>query len=643
MSETSTKWILSLLSSTMLFAAPAVAFAEEEEEQEQDVAEVTATESSDDFEMTIFHTNDIHASIDDFGRLSYFLNQQRASLDNTLYLDAGDIFSGNPVVDLQDGEPLINLLNAVNLDLMTIGNHEFDYGQEVFQYRRDESNFNWISANTQVVDPSIPIEQPDPFEIFEFGEFTVGVLGLTENPPATNPAGLVGLEFGDYAETALEYEYLRDEVDIFIALTHIGISADRRLAEEVEFFDLIIGGHSHTALSEPEVVNGTPIAQAGSNARNVGVLNLLVDGESGEVSVDGRLQPVSEVNGIDENVQSMVNQYNEETEELLSEVLGLTNTGLNRDDRWLRDVALGNMITDAIRTFANTDIAITNNGGIRASIAAGDITARDIFTVDPFGNHITILEMTGHELQEVIAYSFHRSLNSYGPQVDLQTSGLTYIIYTDEEGLYADSDLFINGEPMDMEQTYRIATNNFIVTGGDGYDFSKARIITEDAGQVTNALIQYVQDVTAAQGAVDYEETEGRIQVLPLAEQAPEVPVDDEEGTDDPEVPEEDEEDLDDEVEEVEPEVPAVPVEDDNDEEVEVPEVIEEDQEEEGTVVLAPVDSDDEDDDVDSEEEIVEEEGERLPETATLTWTIGLAGLGSVSAGATAHFIKKKK
>ena len=249
--------------------------------------------------------------------------------------------------------------------------------------------------------------------------------------------------------------------------------------------------------------------------------------------------------------------------------------------------------------------------------------------------------MTGHELQEVIAYSFHRSLNSHGPQVDLQTSGLTYIIYTDEEGLYADSDLFINGEPMDMDQTFRIATNNFIVTGGDGYDFSKARIITEDAGQVTNALIQYVQDVTAAQGAVDYEETEGRIQVLPLAEQAPEVPVDDEEDTDDPDVPEE----VDDEVEEEEPEVPAVPVEDDNDEEVEEPEVIEENQEEEDAVAPAPVDSDDEgqDDDVDSEEEVVEEEGERLPETATLTWTIGLAGLGSVVAGATAHFIKKKK
>lgn len=117
----------------------------------------------------------------------------------------------------------------------------------------------------------------------------MGVLGLTESPPATNPAGLVGLEFDGYTETALNYEHLRDEVDVFIALTHIGIAADRRLAEEVEFFDLIIAGHSHTSLNEPEVVNGTPIAQAVSNARNVGVLNLLVDGESGEVSFDGRL------------------------------------------------------------------------------------------------------------------------------------------------------------------------------------------------------------------------------------------------------------------------------------------------------------------------------------------------------------------
>ena len=498
-------WILSLLSLSLVGIAPNKASAQEIEEP------------ADDFSLTVFHANDMHAQIDDFGKISHFLNTERANIEHSLHLNAGDIFSGDPVVDLMDGIPMIELLNDLNLDLLTIGNHEFDYGQEIFQDRRNESNFNWLAANMVIDDPNVPIEDMAPYEIFTFDDVTVGVLGITEAPPATAPSGIAGMTFNPYILTAQQYSNLRDEVDILIGLTHIGIADDRRLAEAVDFFDVIIGGHSHTTIATPEIVNGTPIASTGSNANNIGILDITLDKDSGEVTVNGKLQPVSDLTEVNQTVQDKIDGYKADTDELLNVVIGSTAQELNRDARREMDASIGNLITDALRNFADTDIAITNNGGIRASIAAGDITARDIFTVDPFGNVVSIVEMTGHDLKEIIAYSYHRALEQYGPQVDLQTSGLHYTIYTKPDGTYFDSDLFINGAPMDLDATYTIATNNFMVEGGDGYDFSKARIIQEDQGQVTNALIQYISEVTARDGAVDYEPTEGRIQTVALA------------------------------------------------------------------------------------------------------------------------------
>lgn len=501
---------IALMSSMTLLLAPTAISAES--------PEVKEAAKADDFELTIFHTNDIHANINNFGKLSYFLNEQRSKLDHSMYFDAGDAFSGNPVVDLVDGIPIIELFNQMEVDLFTVGNHEFDYGQEAFRDRRNESNFTWLSANMDASGSSI-LDEAEAYEIFEFPEedIKVGVIGLTQAPPATAPAGLKGLHFEPYYETVQKYAHLRDEVDILIALNHIGLAADKHLAEQTDMFDLIIGGHSHTALSEPVVVNGTPIAQSGSQAKNMGVLDLSFNRENSELTVNGRLHSIEEMDDsqTDPAVQKMVDQYNAETEGLLSQKLGVTKNELNRDARWTKDVSIGNLITDALRNFTNTDIAITNNGGIRAGIEAGDITARDIFTVDPFGNVVTIVEMKGHDLKEVLKYSFHRSEEDYGRQIDLQTSGLTYKFITEEPaegeqfGKYVDVELFIDGEPMDLDKNYTITTNNFIIEGGDGYDFSKAKMVQEDQGKVTAALIQYIQ----TEKTVDYPATEDRITV----------------------------------------------------------------------------------------------------------------------------------
>lgn len=478
---------------------------------------VSAEEES--YLLKVLHTNDIHSSIDGLGKAAAYMEAERAEADFSLYLDAGDVFSGNPVVDLQEGEPIIRILNEMNLDAMVIGNHEFDYGQEAFARNVELANFPWLSANTEVVDSEIPIEQPEPYFIQEMDGFTVGILALTQTPPATAPAGIVGLEFHPYAETVEEYAYIRDEVDVLIGLTHIGYGADRELAEQFdEFFDVIIGGHTHTVLQEPVVVNGTPIVQTGANLSNIGNLSIEIDADTMDViNVEGFLQPVDELTETNAEIQAMIDEYNAEMDEVLAQVIGYTETGLSRDERYEQDAPLGNFWTDAMREYVQADMAFTNNGGIRANIEPGEITAGDIYTVEPFANEVMEMEMTGAAIRDVIEYSYNRR-----NQIDLQTSGLHYTIFTDEEGNLVDVELVLNGEPLDMGEKYRVAVSDYTATGGGGYDFV-GEVIQPSAGFMTNAMIDFAQSITAAGEYINYE-SEGRISVELYEEEAEEAP-----------------------------------------------------------------------------------------------------------------------
>ncbi|WP_018924067.1 5'-nucleotidase C-terminal domain-containing protein [Salsuginibacillus kocurii] len=474
-------------------------------------------QAENETELTIIHTNDIHSSIEGFAELSALLDEKRAESDHVLFLDGGDIFSGDPVVDLQDGEPIIELLNEVGLDALAVGNHEFDYGQEAYASSVEQSGFSWLSANTEVVDDSIPIEQPDAYEVFELPDLDVAVLGLTQAPPATAPAGIEGLEFHEYAETAEEYEYLQEENDVVIGLTHIGLYDDVPLAEEIEYFDLLVGGHSHTVLHEPQVENGTPIVQAGSDLNYIGEVTLTIDEDAGEVTnVDGMLHDMEDLEAADEDVQEMIDTYLEDAEEILEEVVGETNTGLTRDGRYERDVGLGNFWTDAMAEAFGADLAVTNNGGIRASIDPGEITANDIYTVEPFGNEIMEIEISGEVLRDVIEFSYTREDRN---QIDLQTSGLHYEIYVDDDGEYVDAELWIDGDVVEDDELYRAAVPDYIGTGGSGYDFD-GEVIQDGAGEIATSLMLYAEQLMEEEGTIDFEdEGEARISIEPAPEE----------------------------------------------------------------------------------------------------------------------------
>lgn len=451
-------------------------------------------------DVKILHTNDMHAKINDFGKIAAYITAERNEADHSLYLDAGDIFSGNPVVDLQYGYPIIDLLNQMQLDAMAIGNHEFDYGQEETVKRKAQSNFPWLSANTNVTTETlVDFPQPDPYTIIDVNGLRVGIFSLTEAPPGTGPLNVVGLEFADPVATAKKHEFLEEQTDILIALTHIGYPADQELAEAVDFFDVIIGGHSHTTLSEPAIVNGTPIVQTGSDATNVGNLSLQYDPETDDVvSVNGFLQPVDELEAVDENIQAQVVAYNEEMNELLDQVIGKTTTGLLRTDYYSPDAPQGNFWTDAMRHHTGADIAFTNNGGMRADIEPEEITVGDIYTVEPFENEIMTIEMTGAALKDVVEYSYSRR-----DQVDLQTSGLHYTILTDTDGEFIDTSIEVGGVPLEDEASYTVAISDFFGSGGSGYHFD-GEVIEPLTGKMTEAMINYAFYLTEQGKAGSY-------------------------------------------------------------------------------------------------------------------------------------------
>ncbi|WP_067841403.1 bifunctional metallophosphatase/5'-nucleotidase [Amphibacillus sediminis] len=456
-------------------------------------------EQDDIIDVKIIHTNDLHAQIDEFAKVAAYIKGEREAASHSLYLDAGDIFSGNPVVDLQHGQPMVDLLNHIGVDAMTMGNHDFDYGQNETVKRIREAKFPWLSANIKVSqDTLVAFPQPEPYRIFEINGVKIGVLGLTEAPPSTPPANIAGISFDNPIKTAKHYQFLAKKTDILIALTHIGFKKDCQLAKEVDFFDLIIGSHSHTTLSEPVIVNGTPIVQTGSNATHIGNVTLAYNHRTGEVNlVESHLQRISDLTKMDAVIQEQIERYNLAIEELLLEEIGYTETGLNKSGK--ADTSLGNFLTDAMLHFTGAEVAFINNGGIRDNIPVGPITLNHVHTIEPFANKLIAYEMTGKALKDVIAFSYQRR-NS----VDLQTAGLHYTILTDHTGQYVNVELAINGHEVVDDQTYKVVVDDYIGTGGSGYHFDGV-VLDTLSGTMREAMIAYAKYLTEMGLLINYQ------------------------------------------------------------------------------------------------------------------------------------------
>lgn len=406
-------------------------------------------------EIIILHTNDMHARIDKLAKLAYLKDSLLQTNPLVFLVSAGDNFTGNPLVDmLQDkGYPMIDLMNLCGFDASVLGNHEFDMGQELLQKRIQQASFPFICCNINT--GNAVLKQPPAFTILKKGDsIRLALLGIIQlgsnNIPESHPGGMTDLTFTNGIESAKDYLKLKDSIGNLIALSHLGLDDDLRLAETCPSFDLIIGGHSHSILDTPMIVKNVMIVQAGYHLNYIGKITLVMHNNH-ILSKKDELIPISALTKEKKEVRDLIDQYNDNKE--MERVVGIAETAV------VGKAELGSLMADAQTRELKLDVAFQNRGGIRSdSIAAGEIRLKDIYRLDPFGNQIVVFHMNAVEIKSLICQSYNMN-----KRLDLEVSGMTYTVLTDQDNLCIDV-LMLDKQGMKLgnDRIYSVGLSNYV-------------------------------------------------------------------------------------------------------------------------------------------------------------------------------------
>ncbi|TKH44031.1 multifunctional 2',3'-cyclic-nucleotide 2'-phosphodiesterase/5'-nucleotidase/3'-nucleotidase [Paenibacillus terrae] len=482
----------------------------------------TATPPVSGKHITILHTNDTHSHVvaNDkemgFAKLAGIIDQYRASNPNTLLLDDGDTVHGTTFATLVSGESIVKVINKLRYDAMVPGNHEFNYGWKHLVKLSKEIQFPVLSANIKQTDGTRLFQ---PYVIKEVDGVKIGIIGLTtpETAYKTNPKNVEGIQFTDpVAEAKAAVDEIRSKVDVVVVLGHLGQDASSKdtslkVVKEVPGIDIFIDGHSHTVLEKGLVGdNGTLIASAGEYTKYLGIVDLWVDG--GKVTQkQAKLIDSTQAADIQPNAEitSLIASIQKEQEPILKEVVAQTSVDLEGAREKVRagETNLGDLLTDAMRDISGADVALTNGGGIRASIKTGTVTKGDIITVLPFGNQIVTLKVKGSDIQAALENGTAAYPEPSGgfPQV----SGISFKIDTSAAKGSRVHSILIGGKALDPDATYTLATNDFTAVGGDQYTMFAKYPQAGMFGSLDEALIRYMQKVGSASLQV---QADGRIQ-----------------------------------------------------------------------------------------------------------------------------------
>ena len=431
--------------------------------------------------LAILHTNDMHATfvpreavwvrtqprplVGGFTELAFTIDSIRQTRSDVLLVDCGDVMTGNPITERiyegASGGALIAMMNLMGYDAWCIGNHDLDISQANLVALASVAKFPTLCANLVDDRGQLPLRNI-PYTIVERNGLRVGIIGLItqELYSLVIQSNLTGLRVLSPEETAQKYvDELRPKTDLVIVLTHQGAQEDSMLAEAVKGLDMIIGGHSHTRIRVPRVVNGVYIVQTGSNTENLGVVTLNV--EKHELTdVKGRLiqlwagkkRPASAVSAIVDSMQA-------EIEKEYSEEIGM----LHGD--WVRggsSSAIGSYITNAQREAVRADVGFMNIHGIRKDIPAGPIRKKDLFEALPFRNVLATFQLTGKQLLGVLEYAARTSS-------PIHVAGVEGTWKFACDSTIEFQDVRVSGNALDMDRAYSCVASDYLMGEAQRY------------------------------------------------------------------------------------------------------------------------------------------------------------------------------
>jgi len=488
--------------------------------------------------LVLLHTNDTHSWLMPFDRddgslvggaaaRAALIDRERVRSPGALLLDAGDVFQGTPFFNFFRGLPDYRAMTAMDYDVGALGNHDLDDGPTGWLRARPEARFELLCANVFVAAESawsngggevpaeyrrgarwvggerVPGEAPlrylaPPYvlrttpsgrRIAIFGLMTKDLVGIVSIPANR------GVAVGDPVAVARRLvPELRKRADVVIALTHMGVEADRALAARVAGIDVIIGGHSHSVLTRPILVpnglndngwHGTAVAQAGSRGRYLGRTVIYFDGKRA-TRVSGALLPVRPAEGEDSRVAEILRPYRDSIAVDMSRPVFRSKARVPQTGLRDGETPLGDFVADAIRAATDADIGFINAGAIRAALPAGAVTVGDLYEALPFDDQVVVVTMPGWQVREL----FDISASRLGKGGFAQISGARFVIARNRAAYVR-----VGGEILDSNRDYRVATADYLYNGGDGYKiFARAEHVEETGLFLRDAAIRFLRE-----------------------------------------------------------------------------------------------------------------------------------------------------